>query len=85
MTPAHDTGADAAARATDPAEITIRAGRPSPSEAAAVVAVVTTALDELREEGVVPPPAQPSAWDRSRRGLRTPLQHGSWRGFMGYR
>jgi uncharacterized protein (DUF1800 family) len=57
----------------------------SAAELAAVTVVVGAAveqeLDELQTETV----DAPSAWERSRRGLRTPLQPGSgaWRSFSG--
>nr|WP_325210939.1 acyl-CoA carboxylase epsilon subunit [Salinibacterium sp.] len=65
------------------AEISVLAGNPSPAEAAAVVAVVTSAIDELREQGQVLPAPRQDAWARSARGLRKPLVPGSWRSFTG--
>jgi hypothetical protein len=82
---ASTTPEDAAAQ---PAAVDVRvtAGNPTEEEIAAVTAVLA-ALAEQRgsvaaEEAVVPPP---SAWDRSRRGIRTPIEvgRGRWRGFSG--
>jgi hypothetical protein len=82
---AADGGDPAASDDSLAAEIMVRGGNPTAAEAAAVVAVVAAALDDLRAEGEVLPTSAPSAWERSRRGLRAPLDHGSWRGFTGQR
>src|SRR5690606_24059423 len=44
------------------AEISVRGGNPTPGEAAAVVAVVAAAVDEVRTEGELLPDAAPDAW-----------------------
>ena len=85
MSDASSTAEDAA---TQPAAVDVRvtAGNPTEEEIAAVTAVLAALAEQggsvAAEEAVVPPP---SAWDRSRRGIRTPIEvgRGRWRGFSG--
>jgi hypothetical protein len=65
-------------------EISIDAGDPSPSELAAVTAVLTTSLAELEQRSRSSAP-RVSAWQRSQRAVRSPLTpgYGAWRGFSG--
>lgn len=60
-------------------DIRILGGDPTPEELAAVTAVLTAALDELAGEDRRERSRGTSAWDASRRALRTPLPHGTWR------
>ncbi len=79
-----------AADRTDPAtaavDVRITAGNPTDEEIAAVTAVLAALAEQnaaaVAEEAVVPPP---SAWERSRRGIRGPIHvgPGRWRGFSG--
>jgi|APAra7269097559_1048567.scaffolds.fasta_scaffold69434_1 hypothetical protein len=59
------------------ADIRITGGQPSDEEIAALTAVLTAALDELagdhRRQRITP-----TAWERSQRGVRTPLTPGTW-------
>ena len=59
------------------ADIRITGGQPSDEEIAALTAVLTAALDELagdhRRKRITP-----TAWERSQRGVRTPLTPGTW-------
>jgi hypothetical protein len=65
-------------------EISIDAGNPSPTELAAVTAVLSTSLAEL-EERSLKSGTRVSAWQRSQRAVRSPLTpgYGAWRGFSG--
>jgi hypothetical protein len=65
-------------------EISIDAGNPSPTELAAVTAVLTASLAE-REERSLSSGTRVSAWQRSQRAVRSPLTpgYGAWRGFSG--
>jgi hypothetical protein len=67
------------------ADIAVIAGSPDAEELAAVTAVLATVLDELAAEQGRREQAGPSAWARSQRGVRSPLQpgHGAWRTFSG--
>jgi hypothetical protein len=72
----------------DPAvrpDIAVLAGNPDEAELAAVTAVLAEVLEELAEEQGRRDLSGVSAWDRSRRSLRTPLAPGpgAWRGFSG--
>ncbi|WP_423918487.1 acyl-CoA carboxylase subunit epsilon [Frigoribacterium sp. 2-23] len=62
-------------------------GAPTPEELAAVTAVLTAleAAEAARENERVTSPETPTAWSRSRRSLRTPLDAGPgrWRAFSG--
>jgi hypothetical protein len=62
------------------ADIRITGGRPTDEEIAALTAVLSVALDELagdhRRQRVTP-----TAWERSQRGVRTPLTPGTWNTF----
>jgi hypothetical protein len=68
-------GSDLAAR------IRITSGAPTDEEVAAVTAVMAAALEQLAEEAFVQDDLAPSAWERSRRGLRRPLVRNAWRQF----
>jgi hypothetical protein len=63
----------------DPADIRIVSGDPDPAEIAAVTAVLSAALDELGGEQRRRQNGGPSAWQRSQRGVRSPLVRGAWR------
>ena len=74
---------DAAASLVD--EITVVAGSPDDTEIAAVMAVVSGAIEELGAEGEQSSTATVTAWQHSQRGLRVPLEAGPgrWRSFSG--
>ena len=57
----------------------------SAQDVVAVTAVVSRALAELAETGDESSGVQPSAWERSQRGVRGTLVPGAgaWRGFTG--
>ena len=59
-------------------DVRVIRGAPTDEELAAVVAVLTAVASAPRK-GPAPMPAAPSAWERSRRGLRAPLHPGIWR------
>jgi hypothetical protein len=61
------------------ARIRVTSGSPTPVEVAAVTAVVAAALEQLAEEDRRREDDVPTAWDRSRRGVRRPLNRGDWR------
>ncbi|CAN5555330.1 hypothetical protein BH09ACT4_BH09ACT4_17610 [soil metagenome] len=65
--------------AADAPDIRILAGDPDAAEIAAITAVLTTVLDELAGEQRRRQSAGTSAWQRSQRGVRTPLVRGAWR------
>jgi hypothetical protein len=77
---------DPADQAPTAADVRITGGNPTDEEIAAVTAVLAALAEQraaaVAEEGVVPPP---SAWERSRRGIRGPIHvgPGRWRGFSG--
>lgn len=54
-------------------------------EQAAVIAVLSALIREESAPMGTTPRRGPSAWERSQRALRTPLQpgHGAWRSFTG--
>jgi Acyl-CoA carboxylase epsilon subunit len=62
-------------------DIRITGGNPSDEEIAALTAVLTVALDELAGEDRRRQRLAPSAWERSRRAVRTPLTPGAWQTF----
>jgi len=64
-------------------QIIVVSGGPDAAEMAAVTAVLSGVLDELAAEQGRRKLQGPSAWERSQRGLRTPLQpgSGSWQAF----
>ncbi len=69
---------------SEPAPLDLRfvAGSPSDEEVAAVAAVLSAAIEELASRGgEASGPQRPgsSAWSRSQRALRTPLQPGPGR------
>jgi hypothetical protein len=78
--PIEGRGTDAAA-----AGIRIVSGDPTDAEIAAVTAVITATLQELADDGLRDAPEPVSAWQRSRRPVRSPITRGAgaWRGFSG--
>ncbi|MEJ1229347.1 MAG: acyl-CoA carboxylase subunit epsilon [Galbitalea sp.] len=66
-------------------DIAVLAGNPDDLELAAVTAVLETVLEELAEEHGRRESATPSAWERSQRTVRAPLNPGpgAWRSFSG--
>jgi hypothetical protein len=70
---------------TDDSAIRIVSPSATAEEIAAVTAVVQGALDELAAAQDQDEGARVSAWQRSQRGLRTPLLPGpgAWRSFSG--
>ena len=62
-------------------DIRIAGGNPSDEEIAAVTAVLSLALEELAGDHRRRQRLTPSAWERSQRGVRTPLSPGSWNTF----
>ncbi len=60
-------------------DIRIVSGNPGPDEAAAVTAVLSSALEELGGEQRRRQNGGPSAWQRSQRAVRSPLVRGAWR------
>jgi hypothetical protein len=69
----------------EPVDIAVVSGSPDAAELAAITAVLTAALEELAAEQGRRKSAGPSAWERSQRGLRRPVNPGpgQWRGFAG--
>ncbi|MBN9606078.1 MAG: acyl-CoA carboxylase subunit epsilon [Actinomycetales bacterium] len=63
-------------------DIRFTGGNPSPEEVAAATAVITAALEQAVAEQRTREDGSPSAWSRSQRGLRHPLEPG-WRSFSG--
>ena len=61
--------------------IRVTTGSPTPVEVAAVTAVVAAALEHLAEEDRRREIPAPTAWERSRRGVRRRLVRGDWRHF----
>jgi hypothetical protein len=76
VSPASGSGEDAPDLA---ARIRVTSGSPTAEEVAAVTAVMVAALEQLADEAFVQEDEAPSAWERSRRGLRRPLIRGEWR------
>ncbi|MDQ1547623.1 MAG: hypothetical protein QOH69_2527 [Actinomycetota bacterium] len=78
-------GAEGAPAETVEADITVISGNPDVEELAAVTAVLSEVLEELAAEQGRRELAGPSAWARSQRGIRPPVQpgHGAWRSFSG--
>ncbi|SDQ79040.1 acyl-CoA carboxylase epsilon subunit [Microbacterium sp. cf332] len=67
-----------------PVRIEVRRGAPTAAELAAVVAVVTESYAQEAADAVAPEPTPASAWQRSARALRAPLQRGfGWGRFTG--
>ncbi|MGK9148895.1 acyl-CoA carboxylase subunit epsilon [Plantibacter flavus] len=68
-------------------ELRIVRGNPTDEEIAALTAVLSVAVAEqaARIADSVPTPLIPSAWERTRRNLRTGISTGPghWRGFSG--
>jgi hypothetical protein len=82
VTRQHTHGTDIEIVETD---IAVISGNPDVEELAAVTAVIAEVLDELAAEQGRREAAGPSAWARSQRGIRPPVQpgHGAWRTFSG--
>jgi hypothetical protein len=71
---------DAASAAENaPAPVRVTSGSPTPEEVAAVTAVMAAVLEQLADEDRRRVIAAPTAWERSRRGVRRPLIRGDWR------
>lgn len=66
-------------------DVRVISGSPTADEIAAVTAVLTAAVVEEAAGADAVPSLGPSAWQRSQRILRTPLQAGPgrWRNFSG--
>jgi hypothetical protein len=66
-------------------DIAVISGNPDADELAAVTAVLAEVLDELAAEQGRRELNGPSAWAKSQRGIRTPVQPGpgAWRSFSG--
>ena len=66
-------------------DITVLAGSPTPTELAAVTAVVTAMVQEASDADAESDGVAPSAWQHSQRAVRAPLMPGpnAWRGFSG--
>jgi hypothetical protein len=78
VTPRHAAPVPADAPASV-ADVRVISGEPSPEELAAVIAVLQRQDDEAAAAGRGPAEASPrDGWDRSARGMREPLQRGSW-------
>ncbi len=81
---AHATTSGGDASADRPLRIDVRRGTPTAEELAAVVAVVSASYAQEAAEAVAPEPTPESAWNRSARALRAPLQRGyGWGRFTG--
>ncbi|PZE59253.1 acyl-CoA carboxylase subunit epsilon [Curtobacterium sp. MCPF17_001] len=78
MSPRH--AADAPADATaSVAGVRVVGGDPTPEELAAVIAVLQRQADEAAAAGRAQTESSPrDGWTRSARGMRGPLQQGSW-------
>jgi hypothetical protein len=80
-----DSGYDDGTSADDglAPQIIVVGGGPDAAEMAAVTAVLSGVLEELAAEQGRRELRGPSAWQRSQRGLRTPLSPGtgSWQAF----
>ncbi len=63
--------------------ISVISGNPTPSELAAITAVLAATLEEIDEESQRAGATRTSAWQRSQRAIRVPLSpgYGAWRGF----
>ena len=68
----------------DATEFTVIAGHPTPAELAAVTAVITSMIEDLEDDQRAEGP-RVSAWQRSQRGVRAPMNPGAgaWRSFSG--
>ncbi len=66
------------AGASSDGTIRITGGHPTDDDIAAVTAVLTVALDELAGDHRRRQRLTPTAWERSQRGVRTPLTPGTW-------
>lgn len=67
------------------ADLAVISGSPTPADVAAITAVLAGVLEELAAEQGRRQNAVPSAWARSQRGVRAPIQSGvgAWRSFNG--
>jgi hypothetical protein len=66
-------------------DITVISGNPDAEDLAALTAVLAGVLEELAEEQGRREAAVTSAWSRTQRNLRSPIQPGvgAWRSFNG--
>ncbi len=85
-----DSGQEGSGQASDHEEspsvaISIVRGDPTPTEVAAVTAVVSGALEELANANAREALVITSAWQRGQRNIRGPITPGpgSWRSFNG--
>ena len=85
MTLPHPAG-DPTEHSSSPAEteFEVVTGRPTSAELAAVTAVVTSMIEDLEDDQRAEVPIV-SAWQRSQRSIRTPMNPGAgaWRSFSG--
>ncbi len=67
------------------ADLDVISGSPTTADMAAITAVLAGVLEELAAEQGRRQQAVPSAWARSQRGVRVPIQAGvgAWRSFNG--
>lgn len=78
MTPRHAAAVPADAPASV-ADVRVVRGGPTPEELAAVIAVLQRQADEAAAAGRAQTVASPRAgWTASARGMRQPLDRGSW-------
>ena len=66
-------------------EFAVLGGNPTPSELAAVTAVLTAAIQEATSAGTRTEPVGRSAWQLAQRPIRVPIERGigAWRSFSG--
>ena len=69
---------------TEPA-LSIVSGTPTPTELAAVTAVIAALLEQIDDDALQGAAQRVSAWQRSQRSARSPLHagYGAWRSFSG--
>ena len=67
------------------ADIRVVRGQPSPDELAAITAVIHGVVDELAADEATRAHRVTTAWQRTQRRLRSPLEPGpgAWRSFSG--
>ncbi|HEY0258726.1 MAG TPA: acyl-CoA carboxylase subunit epsilon [Lacisediminihabitans sp.] len=66
-------------------DFSVVSGNPTPTELAAVTAVLTAMLDEAGHADDERAGTETDAWRRSQRGIRAPIRPGTdtWRSFSG--
>lgn len=76
---------ESSAETADALDLLVVSRGATPHEVAAVTAVLRGVLEEEAAHREASRPKHPSAWQRSRRPMRTPLTPGPgrWRGFTG--